>query len=490
MNFENPQEKEEKRIIEDESFDRFTGSFDYQQAEKFWRDEVNNEEDLEINNSSVNQEKEIKNSKVKEKETKEKEKKIEENRIFSQQESEQLIGDIFKRIEASLDDQPESVQKIYQERKNDFKTFAKIKGVDFLFCDKSSDEILSLVRDNENKEKWKTRVFRFSKSDNQWKVLPGMRDDGHHFMKGEEDNPLHHYVQSAKLHKDIYNLISSIPQSNNSESFQQYLPIEKGKYSDELEFKEKYLDLKNEKWRHYQNGAQSLFSHFNFFNNPKKQLGLESEWYKSVKKIGESNKFYKKIAESVEFLFNNPLAEKEIDDINEKRPGFFFNLSRFSKDDYPEHYKEFLKKYQEGVGELFEWGFSYPIPETMIPDFSENKIIDSYKKGTISIEEYEVKSPEGDNLVIAMAHDEKGRVYIDNIYDPSVGINDYGIPSKICQMGHLVYKPEDYDSQVFGIPEKYQKPTSSYQYVDISALWEKISIVKNFKEELARRGVL
>ncbi|KUK50176.1 MAG: hypothetical protein XD75_0028 [Parcubacteria bacterium 33_209] len=490
MNFENPQEKEEKRIIEDESFDRFTGSFDYQQAEKFWRDEVNNEEDLEINSSFVNQKKEIKSSKVEKKKTKEKEKKIEENKMFSQQESEQLIGDIFKRIEANLDDQPESVQKIYQERKNEFKTFAKIKGVDFLFCDKSSDEILSLVRDNENKEKWKTRVFRFSKSDNQWKVLPGMRDDGYHFMKGEEDNPLHHYVQSAKLHKDMYKVISSLPESSVRNNNEECVPVEKGRFNNELELKEKYLELKNEKWRNYQNGAQSFFGAFNFFNNSKKQLGLESEWYKICKKTGKSNKHYKKIAESVEFLFNNSLAEKEINDINEKRPGFFFDLSRFSKDDYPEHYKEFLNKYQEAVGELFEWGFSYPIPETMIPDFSENKIIDSYKKGKISIEEYEVKSPEGDHLVFAMAHDEKGRVYIDNIYDPSIKMNDYGIPSEICQMGHLVYKPEDYDSQVFGIPEKYQKPTSSYQYVDISALWENISIVKNFKEELARRGVL
>jgi hypothetical protein len=82
-------------------------------------------------------------------------------------------------------------------------------------------------------------------------------------------------------------------------------------------------------------------------------------------------------------------------------------------------------------------------------------------------------------------------VYIDNIYDPRVGMNDYGIPEKITQMGHLVYKPEDYESQVrLGVPEKYLGKRTAGGYVDISALWEKIPVIKNFKEELKKRGVL
>lgn len=409
--------------------------------------------------------------------------------MFAQQESEPLISGVFKEIKGNLEKQPESVQKIYQERRDEFKTFAKIDGKDFIFCDRNEKSILLLVKDEQLPEKWKTRVFRLSESDNQWKILPGMREDGHHFMKGEEDNPLHHYVQSAKLHKDMYKAISSLPESSVYRNNEEYIPIKNGRFDNELEFKERYLELKNEKWRNYQNGAQAFLNTFMFFNDSRKQLGLESKWYKTTKKIGENNKAYRKIAESVETLFKNPLAEKEINDINKKRPGFLFDLSRFSKDTYPECYKEFLKKYQEGINELFEWGFSFPIPKTMIPDFSEKNITDSYKKGKISIEEYEVKSPEGDHLVFAMAYDEKGRVYIDNIYDPRVGMNDYGIPNEICQMGHLVYKPEDYNSQVFGIPEKYQKPTDNYQYVDISALWENVPIVKNFKEELIKRGI-
>jgi len=113
------------------------------------------------------------------------------------------------------------------------------------------------------------------------------------------------------------------------------------------------------------------------------------------------------------------------------------------------------------------------------------------KDNNIYIEEYKVNSPEGDEIIFAMARDEKGRIYIDNIYDPRVGVNDYGIPSQIIQMGHLVYKPEDYAVQcTFGFPEKYNRGQESSSYRDISALWENIPVIKNYKEELIRRGVL
>jgi hypothetical protein len=89
-----------------------------------------------------------------------------------------------------------------------------------------------------------------------------------------------------------------------------------------------------------------------------------------------------------------------------------------------------------------------------------------------------------------MAHDDKGRVYIDNIYDPRVGVSDYGTLDQITQMGHLVYKPEDYSKQAnFGFPREYLREAED-SYVDISALWENILIIKNYKEELIKRGVL
>ena len=89
-----------------------------------------------------------------------------------------------------------------------------------------------------------------------------------------------------------------------------------------------------------------------------------------------------------------------------------------------------------------------------------------------------------------MAYDSKGRVYIDNIYDPRVSASDYGTVEKITQMGHLVYKPEDYASQVaYGVPEKYIKESDS-DYIEINSLWENIPVIKKFKEELISRGVL
>ena len=54
-------------------------------------------------------------------------------------------------------------------------------------------------------------------------------------------------------------------------------------------------------------------------------------------------------------------------------------------------------------------------------------------------------------------------------------------------MGHLVYKPEDYRQQTYAIPEKYLKEKDSHKYIDISALWENIPVIKNFKEELRTR---
>ena len=101
-----------------------------------------------------------------------------------------------------------------------------------------------------------------------------------------------------------------------------------------------------------------------------------------------------------------------------------------------------------------------------------------------------MSSPEGDELIFAMAYDDKGRVYIDNIYDPRVSISDYGIPSEIVQMGHLVYKPEDYRQQTYAIPEKYLNEKGSHNYIDITALWDNIPVIKNFKQELVGRGLL
>lgn len=486
--FEEPTNREELEKDDNESFDRIVGTPEYQQAEQYWRDHFDDKDDLDVENNdadnSQNPEPRLTDSNEKNKTTK-------ENKKLVPQESQEKINNVFKEIETNLKNQPESVQKLYQEKRGEFKTFATVNGKDFIFTDKNNDELISLVRDSEFPNKWKTRAFRISGSDHQWKSLPGLRSDGHSYMKGEEDNLLHHYVQSAKLDKNMYQIISSLPEGYiRTEEAKKYLPIKNKRFEDEFEFKEEYIELKNKEWRYQQGGLQWFFDRFMILNKEKKQLGLDSDFYKMLKKDSEGNRSLKKVVDAIEELNQDPVAKKDIADWNEKVPGFMADLTYFINEEYSDCYKKFIKKYQEGLNDFVEWGFAHPFPKGMIPDFSKEKMVDSYKKNNIDIEEYEVKSPEGDDLIFAMARDEKGRIYIDNIYDPRVGMNDYGIPNQICQMGHLVYKPEEYKDYAFGIPEKYKKPGSEGQYTDISALWEKSPIIKNFKEELIKRGVI
>jgi hypothetical protein len=113
----------------------------------------------------------------------------------------------------------------------------------------------------------------------------------------------------------------------------------------------------------------------------------------------------------------------------------------------------------------------------MVPDFT-NEPLRRYRKWNtasgrntkqgdyIDVEEYEVESPEGDVMRWAMAKDSDGRIYIDNVYDPTVGMDDNGCFKKKLNMGMLVYKPEDYDSQALAVPKEYREPGS--YYTDIS----------------------
>lgn len=500
MSFEKPQEENKEETLEEESFDRVVGSSDYQQAEQYWREYIENEDwekPAEIKEKSNDNNLLEHDKSVSVPEQSEVSATPKETKKLSEEESKESINQIFKEIESSIGEQPESVQKIVEEVKDKFKTFATIEGKDFIFTDINDGRLLALVRDENNGNKWKTRVFRISGSDHQWKSYPGKRKNGD-IMKGDEENPLHHYVQSAKLDKNMYKMISSIPEARGFISrLSEYLPMKGERFEDEFEFKEDYLELKNKEWHKYQRYSQMFFNNYMYFSNQKKEdIGQDVSDYKVVKEISLSEmengpqEFFKKMADAFEELYQNPETKKAIEENPQNLVRNF--LDDLNNPNTPECFKVFAQKYHEGLSEFFEYGFAskFPggCPESLIPDFSKEKIIDSYQKGDINIEEYEVKSPEGDNLVFSMAQDKKGRVYIDNIYDPRVGMNDYGTLNKICQMGHLVYKPEDYKEQVFGIPEKYIKPGSSENYVDISALWENIPIVKKYKQELAKRS--
>ena len=86
-----------------------------------------------------------------------------------------------------------------------FYTSVEIDNKQFMFTQLNGGDVMSWVEDKQNPGKWKTRLFRFSKSDHQWKSLPG--EQMTELYEGDENSPLHHYVQSAKLDKRIYKII-------------------------------------------------------------------------------------------------------------------------------------------------------------------------------------------------------------------------------------------------------------------------------------------
>lgn len=407
---------------------------------------------------------------------------------------------ILKNIEATLDQQPQSVQDMFRNQNQEagripFQFVREIQGKQYIFTTISGNEI-ALVQNDKDKNKYKLRFFRFSGSDHQWKAIPGSRGDGG-FMKGAENNPLHHYVQSGKLHKDIYRVLNELPQGDLPFSLLEYLPVPEdkarhvsGKYADEFEFKEEYLALKNKNWKDFQDFAQQFYKMYikvvasaDSFRN----FTLQGKFYRLLSDEKNIHPALKVIKEYLEQINADSECANKLSKIS-------LAGLQFSEDDKLRKLSEIFHK---NFSEYIEEGFEAPFPKSMLPDFSVGNRRDSYEKpdvevagDTIHIEEYAVENSEGDSLVFAMAYDSKGRVYIDNIYDPRVGMSDYGTLEKICQMGHLVYKPEDYKFQAGpGFPERYLGEKNGH-YVEINKLWEKLAPVKKFKEELIRRGVL
>ncbi len=412
-------------------------------------------------------------------------------------EDQQRVDIILEQISTYINEQPNSVKNIFSKIKDEFCSVQTIDGKDFIFTPIRDGSILSFVRDVENPKRYKTRVFHFSGSDHQWKIVPGRRADGN-FMKGDEANRLHHYVQSAKLDKRLYKAINSLPiqqESHNVYIFN-YLPIPNDRenssyetYSEEFEFQEQYQDLKDKDWKKFQQKCQRFYRIYMLFvtnANHFKDFTLNGNLYKYLKQLEGIEEF-----DNIRIYLEK--INKNKDFIGKGR------LKMFRMSSNP-NLNLLSDIYDENVGRYVEKMFKIKFPENIIPDFSSENMIDRYFKqdiyssdpdDKITIEEYRVESGSGDVLIFAMAYDSKGRVYIDNIYDPRVNMNDYGIPEKIVQMGHLVYKPEDYGSQAsFGIPKKFIKESDDLTYVDISDLWGELEIIKKYKKELISRGVI
>ena len=407
------------------------------------------------------------------------------------------IKETLNNIKSHIQEQPTSIQRMIERGiliENDFSKITNIDNKNFIFSKINGNNTIALVQDKENPNKYKTRVFRFSGSDHQWKSIAGLRLDDS-YMKGDEKNPLHHYVQSAKLHKDMYQIINDLPQEKSNYEVEDFLPKEYGNNDknapwEELEFKENHQILKNKEWASYQKFCQEVYKKYIQFVTAANQSSckLNGKLYKSLIPL-ESIQEFKNIKD---------ILEK----VNKNNPNdyLFNNHSRLSfcqRSRNPE-FKKIADVYNENISKYIEKCFMTPPPETMIPNFSLENCIDKYvKKGLkkeddIFIEEYKISSPEGDELVFAMAYDNKGRVYIDNIYDPRVSVNDYGVLEQITQMGFLIYKPEDYTEQIeFGFPKKYLGEKINHdKYTDINALWRNIPIIKKYRDELITRGII
>jgi hypothetical protein len=426
-------------------------------------------------------------------------KKTFENAMREKKEENLDLKEALNSVKSHVEEQPVSIQHMIEQGiliENDFSKITNIDNKNFIFSKINDNSVITLVQDKENANGYKTRIFRFSGSDHQWKSIAGLRLDGS-YMKGDEKNPLHHYVQSAKLHKDIYRVINDLPQKKSNYEMEDFLPRECGSNNknipwEEFEFKEKHQTLKNKEWASYQKFCQEVYKNYMEFVASANQSSckLNGRLYKNLIPL-----------ESIQEFKNIKIV---LEEVNENNPNdyLFNNYSKLSfcqRSRNPE-FKKIAEVYNENIGHYIEKSFMTPPPETMIPNFSQENCIDKYikknlngdDKNNIYIEEYKVSSPEGDELIFAMAYDDKGRVYIDNIYDPRVGLNDYGLPEQITQMGFLVYKPEDYTEQIeFGFPKKYLgEKTDHEKYTDINALWKNIPIIKKYRNELIKRGII
>lgn len=184
-----------------------------------------------------------------------------------------VAQNLFKSIQSNQNEQPGSVKNLFKNiengslEQNVFSDAYEIKGKKFLFTKKpagTESYVFFLVQDTNNPKKWKSRGFNFSNSDHQYKLIAGNRKSGS-VMKGEESNPLHHYVQSGKIDKEIYKVLDNIQKGEPGQTLaglDNNLPggfMGEIQFQDEFELKENFLELKNPEWNKFQKWCQGFY---------------------------------------------------------------------------------------------------------------------------------------------------------------------------------------------------------------------------------------
>jgi len=437
--------------------------------------------------------------------------------------------------EIDLNKQSEELRELIEKFTRYFEYDFEMDGKKFLCSRWSIEDreensgMACLVSNNEEPERWRLRAFRVSGSDRQIKAIPGQRGDGN-YMKGDEyDFENHNYTTSDKLVPEFYEVIQQIPteeEEKKSEFFRYclgLLPVgsdeswadkdrknepytdkdvtDKKYYERDFTFSEEQVRFKNAEWDRLREEAKKERRLYERLNGLVDYANLFGGNYRNEIAV-RTFEWLKRISDSYCTEEDRSELAKEIEKIWTKVPPD--GLKRISMQKWPSSSKERFPELEGAelmaVMERIKFMRDEEIPKIlermmegrqlfggmesagMIPDFSKEPMR-KYRKWRggreaeegegvhIDIEEYEVRSPEGDVMRWAMATDEKGRVYIDNTYDPTVGMDDYGCFNKKLNMGMLAYKPEDYGRQALGIPEKYISSGSTEKYVDISRFW-------------------
>lgn len=111
--------------------------------------------------------------------------------------------------------------------------------------------------------------------------------------------------------------------------------------------------------------------------------------------------------------------------------------------------------------------------------------------GSITIEEFSAKV-EGRPVTWSMAHDDEGRVWVENVYFTDSGISSYGTRTEVLNMGSITSKPLDYPQQTGLLTAgEYEHNPHTSKYHDITPVLDNLLPIAYFREgrEIERRRV-
>ena len=353
--------------------------------------------------------------------------KIEKRRKFLKNNIDQVLkGNILDELDFSKSGNEVLVQEY------------NIDGLNFKFFNAMYEGMGAIVKDEDGV--MKTRAFRESGSDHQFKSAPGMEE--FRWIKGNEWDPNKHYVQSGKLDPRVYEILSDLSEKKTPRgslqiaasslvTFVRNLKEQPSEDSEKFEFSEKQHEFKDEKW-----------------NRMRQNLTKDFKKFMDIKQYGRT----------------------------------YDSSKMLSEEEYTKKFDERFIKNEKLFSALERSG--------MVPDFSRKPDVRYFKdNGNIRIEEFIASSDKGDNICWSMATDRQNRVYIDDIFTPDVPVDSYGTPSEKTNMGMLIYKPEDYASQNRGLPNKYvkERKVNGNAYEDISDMLKAMPPVQKYMQALRAR---